>query len=193
MKVLVGLFVASIVFLRILCLPNFEASTEQLGQALHMAASTGDEVGLQRACEAGAPVNYCDSSQNTALMYASLAGHLQAAKWLIQHGADPNARSLQGHTPLMASLANGSPEIARELIDHGANINAATSTGLTALMMAADRGDTRMISLLLERGANCDCVDSLGDTALDHALAAVDRPGARRCCDLLSGVCMSMD
>lgn len=54
--------------------------------------------------ELGADVSASDSRGNTPLFGAARVGHVQNARLLIEHGADPNARNRAGLTPLEETL-----------------------------------------------------------------------------------------
>eukprot|EP00899_Mesostigma_viride_P020700 jgi/Mesvir1/28631/Mv04498-RA.2 len=55
---------------------------------LHRCAQKGDEEGVRKLLEAGAPVNIRDRSRMTALMVACRYGHDLAARYLVNHGAE---------------------------------------------------------------------------------------------------------
>jgi quinoprotein dehydrogenase-associated probable ABC transporter substrate-binding protein len=107
-----------------------------------------------------------------------------AAKALIEHGADINAASGEdGLTPLIVAAAQTGPaegarfvpgstrpiDIAKMLVDGGANVNAQAKNGMTALMVAATHNSPPMIGLLMDAGADPDLKNSLGQTATDVA------------------------
>lgn len=90
-------------------------------------------------------------AQGTHWWYAS------AIRYLLQHGADPNARNDQGKTPLCNAVARGELggdcqyEITRILLEGGADPNIAATCGYTPLAMSAH--DTKLFQLLIEHGA----------------------------------------
>ncbi len=107
-----------------------------------------------------------------------------AAKALIEHGADINAASGEdGLTPLIVAAAQTGPaegarfvpgstrpiDIAKMLVDGGADVNAQAKNGMTALMVAATHNSPPMIGLLMDAGADPDLKNSLGQTATDVA------------------------
>lgn len=67
----------------------------------------------------------------------------------LQHGADPNAYTLQGNTPLMYAAERANCELIRILLDHGANPNFQNNSGCGALSKAALVNDINSIELLL--------------------------------------------
>jgi ankyrin repeat protein len=80
-----------------------------------------------------------------------------AIRYLLQHGADPNARNAQGKTPLCNAVSRGELgghrqlEITRILLEGGADPNIAATCGYTPLAMSAH--DTKLFQLLIDHGA----------------------------------------
>jgi ankyrin repeat protein len=81
-------------------------------------------------------------------MGAAAAGHLDAMKLLIDHGADPNGVDGRGHGALVAAAASGQIDAAKLLLDRGARV------GYEALLHAAASGQTAAVKLLLDHGAD---------------------------------------
>lgn len=80
------------------------------------------------------------------------ADSVELAKFLIAHGADPNANLRGGlHTPLECAALSGSTSVVKALINAGAQIK-----GRYALQIAAHEGKTEVISYLLDCGAPLD-------------------------------------
>jgi len=95
---------------------------------------------------------------------ACFFGHVEAARLLLEHGADVNALSKNEHIQTAAihaaAAANetGTGESARyELVklvlDHGADPNLRQAGGFRAIDAARQNGDTRVEQLLREHGA----------------------------------------
>ncbi len=77
------------------------------------------------------------------------------ARWLIDHGLDPNRRNWLGITALHRCAAKGDIEIAKVFLERGADINAVeTDYSSTPLGWAARDGRTEMVEWLLRQGAN---------------------------------------
>jgi hypothetical protein len=100
---------------------------------------------VKRLVQAGAAVNH---DGWPPLAYACLEGHVDVARYLIEHGADVNGRAVNGATPLMLAARSGQIEIAKLLIDKGADIDARNDSGLTAMVWAAQSGNTNIVELL---------------------------------------------
>lgn len=118
---------------------------------------------------------------STALHGACYWGSVEAARMLLDHGADPCATTsdpfLQIH-PLGCAVAT--PDVPNPsqdesivlllvdlLLDRGADVNGRRRDGMTALHSAAFRGHLRVVRRLLERGA--DATIRARDNAGRHA------------------------
>ena len=90
---------------------------------------------------------------------ASFFGHVDAARLLVERGAEVNSASRNDFKvmPLHSAAATGDPEaryeLAKLLLEHGADANARQQDDFTPLMAADQHGDERLRSLLVEHGA----------------------------------------
>ena len=92
----------------------------------------------------------------TALHLAVFAKQEEAARVLIEHGADVDARStgtIARVPPLGTAAFVRSVPLARLLLDAGADVNGEGEGGFTALDTATANADEELVRLLLERGA----------------------------------------
>jgi ankyrin repeat protein len=92
-------------------------------KALFDAAGNGDTQGVRAAITAGAEVDWHNPNygRHTPLHAAAANNQLGAAKELIEHGADVNARKGDGSTPLMGASLNGHVAIVEFLLGSGAD------------------------------------------------------------------------
>ena len=82
----------------------------------------------------GALVDVRSDEERTPLHSASMFGHVDLMRWLLDHGADANAlQKFERWTPLHLAAANLYPEAVRLLLDHNADINSRNETGYTPL------------------------------------------------------------
>ncbi len=110
-----------------------------------------------------------DKDGATALMLASWSGHLRAVKFLIEKGANLEAKNNEGETALMWASSWGRLAVVRLLIERGANINAKNCNGETALMFAVSGGHLDIVRLLVANGADIADRDSKGRAVLELA------------------------
>ncbi len=124
------------------------------GDAIGEAARWGEMDTVKRLLEAGVAVDTRGDNACTALMLASSAGNVRIARFLVEKGADTNAKDANGcKTPLQWCLAADHPEdvyleIAKLLIGAGADPQAVSADGRTAIEMARARGCWRVVRLL---------------------------------------------
>lgn len=109
-----------------------------------------------------------DGGELTALIYAARSGSIDAARVLLDAGADVNQTSRYGWSPLLAATQNRNYQMGKFLIDNGADVNLANKGGWTPLYLATDNrnleggdyptpkpdlDDLEFITLLLDKGA----------------------------------------
>lgn len=76
----------------------------------------------------------------TALHAAVSANQLQVVEWLLDAGADPNARQQMDYTPLMGAAANARLDMIDLLLARGADPSLTTTDGKTAADLAREHG-----------------------------------------------------
>ncbi len=117
----------------------------------------------------GINVNFLNSADESALMYAALKGYLAVAKSLISKDADVNKT---GWTPLHYAATNGHVDVIQLLLENHAFVDAGSPNGSTPLMLAAQYGTPQAVKLLLDEGADPLQKNDQGLTALDFARRA---------------------
>jgi len=95
-------------------------------------------------------------------------GRTTIVEFIIDKGADPNARDNFKLTPLLRAVMEGHVEMAQFLISNGADIEA-TFEGNTALIEATLQNNNALVKLLIEGGANMEAKTKDGHTALHVA------------------------
>lgn len=99
----------------------------------------------------------------------TLEGHLKAAGYLIDQGADVNAKNNDGNTALILASQLNKKELVELLLAKGADVNASNKRGQTALIAAAIQGQAEVLCPLLRKGALLDAKDAEGVAALQYA------------------------
>jgi ankyrin repeat protein len=156
---------------------TFLAMTAALAQddgAFLAAAAAGDVVALTRLLDAGQDIEVRDGNARTALMLATRANAIDAAKLLIVRGADGNAKDAIEDTPYLYAGAEGRTEILSAILAAGANLRDTNRYGGTALIPAAEKGHLDNVRLLLAAGVDPDHINRLGWTALLEAIILSD-------------------
>jgi len=80
--------------------------------------------------------------------------NLNFTKYLIEIGADVNAKSERGYTPLNIAVFNQDIDTAKLLIKHGADVNINSSSNSNNLDYSIFRKNTELAKLLLENDAD---------------------------------------
>ena len=110
---------------------------------------------LKMLVEHGADVNVQDTSSivrntSTPLMYAASNNDRQAFFYLLDHGADPNIKSMTGMTTLMCAMQAGEddPEITKALLARGAKVSDKMNDGSDALYFAKKMGNSASVQMI---------------------------------------------
>ena len=107
----------------------------------------------------GVVVDIPGDAKYTPLHAASYHGQVDAMRWLLNHSANANSRSIGGFTPLGEAAYQMQLEAVRVLLEHNADINLQDINGETPLHWDVSNCHLNehfvdMVRLLLERGAN---------------------------------------
>ena len=138
---------------------------------LMAAARAGGTAAVEALVAAGADIDAAETLRGQkALMWALSEGHLDAARVLLDHGADVHSRSKSGYTPLLFAVRQNDLDAVRLLLARGANVNDRAEDGSTPLVVATTVGYLDMGEFLLTLGADPNA-DGTGFTALHKAVA----------------------
>lgn len=163
------------------------ASAASAGE-IHEAAKNGqvEEVRTLVASDT-ALINAADDAGNTPLHLACTGGQLEAARVLIDAGAELDAINKQAMTPLRLAIQSVQVETVRLLLDRGSatedNHPMFGSVMNQAFVITCQRGgDPALVDLLIERGLELDAgkIDALGMAPLDWAVHFSNLPLAQR-------------
>jgi ankyrin repeat protein len=120
----------------------------------------------------------------TALSFAAREGRLDAARLLIDAGADVNAPEANGIGPLLMAISNRHTPVAALLLSRGANANAADWWGRTPLWSAVDVRnldlDSRTLDNGVERAPMLELIEALIAKGADINVRVKEFPPQRR-------------
>ncbi|HOT44306.1 MAG TPA: ankyrin repeat domain-containing protein [Spirochaetota bacterium] len=132
-----------------------------LAVTLHRAAASGDVGAISRRLEMGDRVNQHDRYGWTPLHWAAYYSQMNAVKYLLAKGADPNCVTVdsygpftKGTTPLMLCAYYDYRVLAKVLVDAGANVHAKDDLGNTAITFAEVNNLLEMMTYLKEASKN---------------------------------------
>ena len=155
------------------------------GVTLTIAASGGDVAALDLLRAHGADVNQRWATDGASTLYAILnwSDAPDGARWLLEHGADPDAEFVpNGETPLHVVARRGSAELAAELVRLGANPLRRRGDGRTPYAVAATAGNEAVAAWLAANGGAGELSDidrfvaacGRGDRAVAQAMRAAN-------------------
>uniref|UniRef100_A0A7M5X2I4 Uncharacterized protein n=1 Tax=Clytia hemisphaerica TaxID=252671 RepID=A0A7M5X2I4_9CNID len=139
-------------------------------KAMHQAAKKNDKSALKLLINDGKhSVNARAPNGYTPLHIASKFGSVNAANYLIDHGADLNAAAKHNIVPLHVASRHAQVQSISVLVKAGADLSICTKDGLSALHCAARDGHDHCVELLLVHGAPITAKTRHGLTALHMA------------------------
>jgi ankyrin repeat protein len=149
---------------------NWSATTHDGVNAAMAAATNGHLSALQLFIEdIHLPLEAATVSGLTAVLLATMAGHVGVVKYLAARGANMHALTRNGEDIIMLAATNGHLAVLRYLIEKlGIPANVTTDqSGFTALHAAASRGHLPVVEYLVTRSA-------IGDAKTDHGESVAD-------------------
>ncbi|KAN0127634.1 hypothetical protein V8E53_014553 [Lactarius tabidus] len=158
---------------------------EPRARPLYYAAMCGfyqlvEHLNLKYPQYASARGGHC----GTALHSASLKGHLQVVRYLLQHDVNVNVRNSGNDTSLLLASMWGHGDVVLFLLDHGADVDLRDQYGNTPLTLAASCGHVDAVRILLEHNADANSQDNRGRTPLHDVVRSesfkADRPQIAR-------------
>ncbi|CAG9534670.1 unnamed protein product [Cercopithifilaria johnstoni] len=168
--------------------PEVHCSATRHSQELDLldAARCGDLCTTKRIIESyGTKIINCkdfDGRESTPLHFAAGYNRVEVLKYLLEKGANVEARDTGWLVPLHNACAYGHLIAAELLVKHGADLNAIDKWGYTPLHEAALKGKFDVCKLLLLNGADPKHKGRDGKIPLD-----VVREGAEDVYNLLRG------
>ena len=147
---------------------------DELTFVVWKAITKGQYNRSSRLLRRGANINGAISTvcKMTMLHYATMQKDVYRMRFLINHGANCNARDHFGRTPLhwaVMVIEEDRPDIVEVLIDGGAIVDAKTIYHFTPLHLATSMGFNQSAEKLIARGASIETVSYNGLSALHLA------------------------
>ena len=143
--------------------------------------SASENAVLSDLLMSGANVHLsCDRTHETSLHLAARYARADAAKRLLDAGADCNACDATGRTPLHTAIAADARGVFEILLrNRSTNLNARAQDGTTPLILAARLANEGMVEQLVMSECDLNASDDCGKTAL-HWAASVNNMDATR-------------
>ena len=139
---------------------NVDATTSADGvTTLMVAVIKGNDEITKILLGKGAAINLTDKGGRTALSYAIIAsskGTAETVRFLLEKGADPNAKfeDKSGVTELIAATRFGNLDVVKLLVKAGARVNTETTEGSSALDDAVTNERKDIKDFLVQSGAS---------------------------------------
>ncbi|MCM8525131.1 MAG: ankyrin repeat domain-containing protein [Lentisphaeraceae bacterium] len=131
---------------------------DETPQNLELSASKGDVKRIKELLKSGLDADTVNQYGYTALMSAANYNKLEAAKILVEAGANLNKKQTSGatgYTPLMWAVMSGKGDVVKYLLDKGAEIDVKDKRfGETALLLSSYNYNPEATKLLLDNGAD---------------------------------------
>jgi ankyrin repeat protein len=130
------------------------------------AASLGRNERLKQLLSENFDINSYSIDGFTALHFACFFGQPEAARLLVENGADVDAVAANPTKvmPLHSAASSSNLEAVRLLLENGAPVNARQQAGWVPVHAAAQNGDRPLAELLLQYGADPTLANDQGKT-----------------------------
>jgi ankyrin repeat protein len=152
--------ILTIIFVQILFSVSY-AQRERYWE-LHRAVYNDNLANVKLHLERYDDVNVTFSDGSTPLYCAIENYRIEVAKYLIEKGADINAKndSKRGMTLLFLVAERGDLEVFKYLVEKGADVNARGKYGHTPIFFAAFFGRLEVLQYLVDGGADVNAKDN---------------------------------
>ena len=132
---------------------NMNISVADEGVPLIRAIETGSLDIVKVIVNAGADVDY-GADVESPLACACRLGKLNIVQYLLQQGANPNARNNDNESALFAAVRSSDQKVVQEIINQDVPINECNTAGMSPLYIAVGMRSTSVVRTLLACGAD---------------------------------------
>ena len=126
------------------------------------------------ALDAGADIDSRDSHGRTALLIAATEDYVDAARALVERGADVNALDDRHDTPWLVTGVTGSVAMAEVLLTAEPDLTIRNRYGGISVIPASERGHVDYVRRVVQTDIDVNHVNDLGWTALLEAVILGD-------------------
>lgn len=145
--------------------------TDAGAQAAHAAANGGHMEVLEHIIELKGDINHIPWKNKVSILHFAIgSGNRQVVEFLLDEGADIEARARSYQTPLHFAAMEGHVQIAEEILDRGVDIFSIMEDKVQAIHIAAQRGHIPVCEFLYLRGSEYAAVADRGMQPLHFAV-----------------------
>ncbi|CAI8018734.1 Ankyrin repeat domain-containing protein 50, partial [Geodia barretti] len=122
---------------------------------LHDAAQRGDVEAVERLLSTSVNINSrTEDEGDTALLLASLRGHVEVVRLLLKAGAAVFISDKCCSTPLYFASIYGHRAVVELLLENGADVSIGNEDGSSPLYVASQEGHSEVVDVLVKAGAD---------------------------------------
>ena len=154
---------------------SHDKAIQKYGTQLRTLASEGLDTAIAQLlketnCKHLDIIDTTDTWGYTALIEASMWGHVDVIEMLLQHNANIDSKTAAGETALHWAAMNGHNQVVSVLLHGGADPNAQQNKGQTPLHLASQKNHPDIAKSLIRSGCNCNIKDKKNQIPFDLAL-----------------------
>jgi len=129
---------------------------------------------LQQEIDSGTPLDELASDGKAALHIAAELNNVEAARMLIEGGADIEVQDWRADvTPVGFAVHHKAHEVTELLLDKRADPYQTGYSEMSVILLAMTADDYEMVKKLIDRGVDIDDSDRGGDTPLHYSVVPV--------------------
>jgi len=139
---------------------GLDPSKDDVYYALGDAAYYNQLEIVKMLIEGGFDTNSYDyGAADRPLLTAARHGYMDMAIYLLDKGADIDAKDYKGNSTLALAVWEGKLEMVKFLISKGVNVDARNELNWNPLMQAIHQGHAEIVEILIEKGSDLNAID----------------------------------